>query len=152
MKSNLTKTFSEYFVKKLSNTGWQLTYGNWEENVEQKTGQEMFFEDELRLIIISYPNVYFSGENPDNHVSLLINDKVKKKYVEFGFDFENVDELERSLDLIIQKQIGLCVDNCGELIQSLLELNKRMTWESQSQILEEINSENVFTNKYIVYQ
>lgn len=29
MKSNLSKVVAEYLVKKLTQAGWQLTYGKW---------------------------------------------------------------------------------------------------------------------------
>lgn len=103
MKSILTKIFSENLVKKFSKSGWKLTYGNWEENFILKNGQELVMEDDLRLIIINYPNVYYIGTNSNQPISIIANGKDQKKHVEFGFDFINLNELVKSLNVIIQK-------------------------------------------------
>jgi hypothetical protein len=152
MTSNLSKIFSEYFVKKLTQAGWQLTYGNWEENFLQNIGQELVWEDETRLIIVSYPNLSLLDVNPYQHISILLNDKLQKKYVEFGFDFNNENELDESLETIIKFQNTLTIINVTALIKELINLNMRLAWESQGQILEEINSNNIYTEKFIVHQ
>ncbi len=102
MTLNLSKIFSEHFVKKLTQEGWQLTYGNWKENFLQNIGQELVWEDETRLIIVSYPNLFSLDVNRYQHISILLNDKLQKKYVEFGFDFNNENELDKSLDTIVK--------------------------------------------------
>ena len=79
MKSNLSKVVAEYLVKKLTQAGWQLTYGTWKEFFLQNIGQELVWEDERRLIIVSYPNLFLLDVNPYKHISILLNDKLQKK-------------------------------------------------------------------------
>jgi hypothetical protein len=152
MELNPTQKFSENLYTKLSYAGWRLTYGSWEVNYKQKIGQEMVLEDDSRLIIVSYPNIFYTGLNSNHHISLLINNKVQKKYVEFGFDFKDDNELDKSLDLLILKQNSLSVDNCCDLITDLLKNKMSLMWESQGQILEEISDNNIHSNKFIIPQ
>lgn len=152
MKSILTKIFSENLVKRFSKRGWKLTYGNWEENFILKNGQELVMEDDLRLIIINYPNVYYIGTNSNQPTSIIANGKDQKKHVEFGFDFNNENELDKSLETIIKFQNTLTITNVTELIKELININLRLTWENQGQILEEIDSNNINTEKFIVHQ
>jgi len=146
------KQYSEIFVKKLTIAGWTLTYGNWEENYNADIGQEMIIEDESNVLVVSYPNVFTSSNNPDNHISILINDKINKKYAEFGFDFKNETDLIESLDILIKNQNELSLNNFCNLIKNLLNIKLHLTWEHQGQIMEELNQNNIYTEKYIIPQ
>lgn len=152
MTLNLSKIFSEYFEKKLTQEGWQLTYGNWKENFLQNIGQELVWEDETRLIIVSYPNLFSLDVNRYQHISILLNDKLQKKYVEFGFDFNNENELDKSLDTIVKFQNILSLNSVAKFIEELLNLNLHLTWESQGQKLEGISRTNLIAENFIVHE
>jgi hypothetical protein len=152
MLSIFYKNILEYLENKLTHAGWLLTCGNWEENFSQNIGQELVWEDETRLIIVSYPNLFSLDVNPYQHISILLNDKLHKKYVEFGFVFNDVNKLDKSLETIFIFQNTLSLTNIPVLIKELRNFNFRLTWESQGQILEEINSNNIYTERFSVHQ
>lgn len=133
----------QQFVATLSRAGWVAeAHPDWERDAEMGIAIELTLERPRGELYATHP--------PDEpRVALAVVDREVGEYVELGFDYETAAQLGAALDALQARQAELTPRSLGEMLRSLLDLDLRVCWQHQEEVLDEVTPQTLAPEPYI---